>query len=206
VLIGGGLVILLAIALVLVAYFLFSGRRQPTIQVNLPPAAPPPPPPMVTSDFGDEPFAGRTFDPVETVDQKARLVVVEGHQALANSSYNLDKPDLKLGRNTPKEANNDIPVQDKEVSRSHARIFYRERQFFIQDQGSSTGTMVNAKKINPFQEVLLQNRDEIGLGPRIKLRFELVSPPARTHPDQRSQGDLATTDSNDDADRTIFNL
>lgn len=54
-------------------------------------------------------------------------------------------PELRLGRSD----DNDITVQSDEVSRRHARIHYRQRQFILLDD-STNGTYVKKPGMEPF--------------------------------------------------------
>lgn len=65
---------------------------------------------------------------------------------------------LTVGR----DAGNDIALtRDSKVSRSHAVLQKRNRQWFLQDLGSSNGTYVNGHKV---QRHPLRNGDRIQLG------------------------------------------
>jgi pSer/pThr/pTyr-binding forkhead associated (FHA) protein len=104
---------------------------------------------------------------------RAELIVLASPQALSQTRFDLDKPEVKIGRNV-KDIINDIPIEDREVSRSHAKITRRNQQYFIQDLGSSTGTSVNGIRLKASQEVTLQNGAEIAIGPKVKFRFVSV--------------------------------
>jgi len=67
----------------------------------------------------------------------------------------------------------DLDEDDPEakVSRRHARIFYREGRFWIEDLGSLNGTFVNrGPRLHPHQPVPLRHGDEIIVG-KTFLRF-----------------------------------
>lgn len=202
-LIGAGVIILLAL-LGLIVYLLFFYAKQPAMAL---PTPPPPPPinPMITID--EEP-AGSSRPAINSqpVPREAKLVVVSGHEALSEVEFKLQKPETRLGRNTAKEAFNDIAVQDKEVSRSHAKIIRREQGFFIQDLNSSSGTFVNRIKVNPTNDVLLQPGAEIMIGPNVKLRFEPIMPRAidQTLDEFISLDGLRTQDDTEDPDQTFY--
>jgi pSer/pThr/pTyr-binding forkhead associated (FHA) protein len=122
---------------------------------------------------------------------------------LSQTNFNLTKSEIKIGRNN-KDIVNDIPVEDREVSRSHAKIVYRNQQYFIQDLGSSTGTAVNGVKLKAFQETAIQNGAEIAVGPRVKFKFismRLPFDPGVTL-DDSSQDEIRPED--DDPHRTLF--
>ena len=66
-----------------------------------------------------------------------------------------------------------IPVTDKYVSRRHARIFYRDGSWFIEDLNSSNGTLVNGENIKGKGAVKLNDGDEIIVGSTvIKVEME----------------------------------
>lgn len=54
-----------------------------------------------------------------------------------------------------------ICIDDRAVSRNHARIFFEGGHFWIKDLGSANGTTVNGKKVT-LQ--MLADRDKIGFG------------------------------------------
>jgi len=67
----------------------------------------------------------------------------------------------------------DLDEEDPEakVSRRHARLFYRDGRFWIEDLGSLNGTFVNrGPRLRPGQAVPLEHGDEIIVG-KTFLRF-----------------------------------
>jgi len=77
---------------------------------------------------------------------------------------------LRIGR-TPDQ---DIVLDDPLVSRTHARLFWREGGLFVEDLGSKHGTCVNGTRIRAAHP--LSPRDEVALGGAI-LRLEGVFEP-----------------------------
>jgi VWFA-related protein len=209
-LIIAGLLLLLALV-GLIAYILFFYAKRPTM--TSPPTPPPPPVkpptpvegPIIQSTPRVQP--GPT-DPRELLVRRAKLVAVAGQQALSQSVFGLQKLETKIGRNTPKEVVNDIPIQDKEVSRSHAKIIYRDHEFFIQDLNSASGTRVNGVKLNPFKEITLPNGAEIMIGPLVKFRFEFFVPRSinETLDDETGPEGLWAKDDSQDPDRTLYDI
>ncbi len=185
---GGGLLLL---ALAGLMGYLLLARSKPKQ-----PAAPPPPPattaraappqmppvsvtspPTLVAGEDDEDAAERTLlQPASavavTVPRAAKLIVIAGQELVSPPEFMLTHAETKIGRNTAKEPGNDIAVQDKEVSRAHARITRRNQQYFIQDLNSTMGTQINGIKLQPSQETALKHNDEITVGPRAKFRFE----------------------------------
>ena len=69
----------------------------------------------------------------------------------------------------------DLDSDDPEakVSRRHARITFREGQYFLEDLGSTNGTFVNrGKRLQPGRLQPLQDGDEIIVG-KTFLRFHI---------------------------------
>jgi pSer/pThr/pTyr-binding forkhead associated (FHA) protein len=65
----------------------------------------------------------------------------------------------------------DIVLLDKMVSRQHAVIYYVKGQFYLEDIGSTNGTLLNGKKVE--SRICLAPGDEIGVGIS-RLRFILT--------------------------------
>jgi ABC transport system ATP-binding/permease protein len=87
----------------------------------------------------------------------------------------IDLPELPavIGRLPSAE----VRIDDERISRMHARISRRGGGFVIEDLGSSNGTFVNGQRLTAAQP--LQDGDQVGLGPNIRLRFALPSPAGR---------------------------
>jgi hypothetical protein len=207
--------LLLLLLVGLIAYVLFVYNKRPA--ATPPPASPPPPPQpaMRTSPSFEPPKVQPSpppqslpVDPRELVARRAKLVVLDGQQVVGQNVFGLQKLETKIGRNTPQEPVNDIPIQDKEISRAHAKIIYRDHQFFIQDLKSATGTRVNGLKLAPFQETILQNGAEVMVGPRIKFKFEFFVPRSinETLDDSFDPGDSRSKDDDNDPDRTLYDF
>ena len=84
-----------------------------------------------------------------------------------------DRPPLLLGRDKPeitlgRSSSNDLPLEDGNLSRHHARLIWKEGHAFLEDLGSRNGTQVNGVLIAQAQPV--DERDNLVLG---KLAFHL---------------------------------
>jgi len=93
----------------------------------------------------------------------ARLVLRRG--PATQQEYQLTKPTVTLGR----EAVNDVPLADPEVSRRHARITYQEGRHVIEDLGSTNGTFVNGRRI--ASPTILNDSDMIDVGELFSFTF-----------------------------------
>jgi phosphoserine phosphatase RsbU/P len=93
----------------------------------------------------------------------ARLVVVEG--MAPGTIFPLFDRQVLIGRLN----NSDLPLDDSSVSRLHARLFYRDGCYFIEDLGSRAGTLVNGQAIDGHRS--LNPGDEIQIG-SVRLRYQ----------------------------------
>ena len=93
----------------------------------------------------------------------SRLVMSEGPQP--DQTFVLDRDRLTIGR----DPNNDIVINDPQVSRQHARIRRQGGLTTIEDMGSTNGTFVNGMRLaNPHT---LAPGDSISLGDAVTLTY-----------------------------------
>jgi VWFA-related protein len=98
-------------------------------------------------------------------------------------SLNITKFPSAIGREDGKAKDIRIPKEDKAVSRNHATIDHHEGKIVLIEEVTNKsgklerppyGTFINEKKIGS-EPVELHNGDEIRLGSRFKMRFNIVS-------------------------------
>lgn len=82
----------------------------------------------------------------------------------------LDKERVTIGR----RAQNDIQIENLAVSGEHACIVTILNDSFLEDLGSTNGTLVNG---NPVKKHILQNNDVIEIG-KYKLKYIVETPAA----------------------------
>jgi hypothetical protein len=82
--------------------------------------------------------------------------------------FPLMKNEVTIGR----DINNEIVINDAEVSRKHCRLVMSEDTFSIEDLGSTNGTWVSERRISG--QHLLRNGETIRLGDNITLIYEMV--------------------------------
>ena len=99
----------------------------------------------------------------------ASVVIRQGQQILRE--IRLYKSSLEIGRSSDAE----IQLDDRNVSRSHARIVRAEGEYFIEDLGGKNGVFLNKEKI---QRAQLRNLDKIVIPP-----FQLDFLAEEWHPD-----------------------
>ena len=92
---------------------------------------------------------GATFSVPERGPQA--YLIVEGDR-----TFDLETSQITLGR----ALDNDLILEDKQVSRHHARLRHRYGRYILEDLGSTGGTSVNGY---PVQEIVLRPGDLISL-------------------------------------------
>lgn len=163
---------------------------------------------FIEEDGLDDLDSDRTFIRPEAPEPvTAKLIVTAGESLLTQTEFELPPAETTIGRNSSKGVTNDISISDRETSRSHAKITYRDGTYFIQDLNSSTGTRVNEVKLSPHEEVSLLNGAEIAVGPHVKFRFDqaIKHSPDETMFDMNETAGLGSA-KKVDSDRTIFEI
>lgn len=94
----------------------------------------------------------------------AKLIITLDGQML--SEFELDKERVTIGR-TP---HNDIPIDNLAISAEHAAITIFHNAAFVEDLGSTNGTLVNSQ---PITKHALHHGDEIGIG-KYRLKYANV--------------------------------
>jgi len=78
----------------------------------------------------------------------------------------LDLPEIIIGR----DPNCEFPVSDDTISARHARLAYRQKQWWIEDLQSTNGTFLNEEEIKTPTVII--SGDELRCG-QVKLRIEI---------------------------------
>lgn len=94
----------------------------------------------------------------------ALLEIIGGVPELTGREFILGA-EATVGR----EPEHAVYLSDSSVSASHARIFRRDGTYFLEDLGSTNGTMLNGARISAPSS--LKHRDKIKVG-RIILQFK----------------------------------
>lgn len=81
-------------------------------------------------------------------------------------AYELNKNDISVGR----DINNDIVVNDSEVSRKHARLLMQGKNYVLEDLGSTNGTFVDGQRLTGPH--VLRPGETIMLGENVSVVFE----------------------------------
>ncbi len=84
-------------------------------------------------------------------------------------TFPLEGDVLTIGR----EASNQIPINDAEISRKHSQLVLQGGKYVLTDLGSTNGTFVNGQRVTG--QHVLQPGEVISLGEQINLLFEAVT-------------------------------
>jgi hypothetical protein len=73
------------------------------------------------------------------------------------AALSMDKERINIGRSKK----NDIVIEQPAISSFHATIEFRNMAFFLEDQRSTNGTMLNSQRLTPNDPVRLKSGDHI---------------------------------------------
>lgn len=88
------------------------------------------------------------------------LVILVGPQGYVGKQFPITKTDLVIGRSVEC----DIFIDDKSLSRSHAKLALQATDVAIIDLGSTNKTVVNTQTLPPLAPCILKNNDQIKTG------------------------------------------
>lgn len=91
-------------------------------------------------------------------EQEACLIMIRGTPQ--GHRFFLTQTEMIIGR----DPSADISIADQSISRKHARLLKESNQVKLTDLGSSNGTFVNDKKVNPNETITLAKEDMLKLG------------------------------------------
>ena len=106
----------------------------------------------------------------------------------AGKEFLISEDEITIGR----ELENNIVLEDVQVSRNHARIFHKNDQLFIEDLGSTNGTVLNGKELKKAQK--LKNGDMVTLGENNVLEIQIPTAQAKEEIAGKSKADAQEKD------------
>lgn len=119
------------------------------------------PEPVSTAGFSNQPpvatLAPPAAPPLSSARFAAQAQLMCRSGALAGQSFDLLGDRITIGRSSE----NQIHIQDGAASRLHAVIRFAQGRYFLQDQQSSHGTLVNGR---PIQATAINDGDIITIG------------------------------------------
>ncbi len=69
---------------------------------------------------------------------------------------------VTLGRSP---ANSEFIVDHEAISREHIRLTYTDGYLYAEDMNTTNGTRINGRLLNPYEQVVLQDNDQLQIGP-----------------------------------------
>jgi len=95
----------------------------------------------------------------ETPPKKLLLKIVKSNFFMPQTEWRLDPGEYVIGR----YPSNDVVIPDPYVSRRHARVFFKDGEWYIEDLNSTNGTIVDnedirgkgPKKIGDGSEIII---------------------------------------------------
>ncbi len=97
------------------------------------------------------------------MDDAPHLIVIRGPNL--GHHYSLQGSEATIGRST----SNSVILPYPEISRRHARLWQDGDAFYLEDLGSTNGTLVN--KVRLHEPATIYDGDEIQIGDSLQLRF-----------------------------------
>ena len=95
---------------------------------------------------------------------------------------------LRPGENTVGRENADILLPHNTVSRSHAKVIVEDGCVYVEDSGSTNGTTVDGRKIDPGERIELANGAEIVFG-NAAVRLEIPESEEATELEQEASAE-----------------
>jgi len=94
-----------------------------------------------------------------------KLTIIEGGST-KGQSFELAQNEMIIGRSDGLA----ITIDERVVSRQHARLTYQDGSYYIEDLGSSNGTYLNGELVT--RKMKLASGDQVSLGHQVILQFE----------------------------------
>lgn len=110
-----------------------------------------------TSIVASDTFRGRLKEADEV---PPAIVVLIGPPGYVGKQYPINGSDIVIGRSVESQ----VYIDDKSLSRSHAKFAVNGSEVSVIDLGSTNKTVVNGQLIPPLASCLLKNNDQIKTG------------------------------------------
>lgn len=127
---------------------------------------------------------------MQEVDAPPMIIVLMGPPSYIGKQWSLTETDMVIGRSVESQ----VFIDDKSVSRAHAKFVIYNNEVSIIDLGSSNKTVINGDVVQPLTPYKLKNNDQIKTGNVIFKFLEKGSIEAATTKDmyEKSQKDALT--------------
>lgn len=103
--------------------------------------------------------------------QKMRRASIAAREAHVYPILKRDGANKEVEICVGRSRDNDVWVNDAEVSKHHARLVLKKAEWLIMDLGSTNGTFINEKRIEPQKAVPVSTYDAVRFGRAAKMQF-----------------------------------
>ena len=110
---------------------------------------------------------------IDLLERNARVpsIGIRIHKDLVSQSYDYQRHEINIGRHPA----SDLVLDSERVSANHARLFYFQKQWWIEDLDSTNGSLINNESI--ISPTVVVDGDEIQCGDiNLLLRINKISP------------------------------
>lgn len=98
------------------------------------------------------------------------LILIIEKGGSVTRKFKVDKPSTVIGR----VSGCDIALPfSHQISRRHAKIEFKNNQYYLVDLNSSNGTLLNGRRITAGEEYVLKPEDRITIADEVRLRVEI---------------------------------
>ncbi len=119
----------------------------------------------ITFEYIPSDVSTSTRPPVEAQPREKPYIIIKQASLPQPEIYRLERASISIGR----DVDNDIILQEAEVSRHHLRLLLTKEGYAIEDLNTMNGTWVNDRRLQ--EQRLLQTTDVIRIGTRVRMWY-----------------------------------
>lgn len=119
----------------------------------------------ITFEYVPSELSTNTRPPVEAKPREKPYIIIKQASLPQPEIYRLERPSISIGR----DVDNDIILQEPEVSRHHLRLIQTKDGYAIEDLNTMNGTWVNDHRLQDQQP--LNAPDVVRIGTRVRMWY-----------------------------------
>ncbi|MCA9913945.1 MAG: FHA domain-containing protein, partial [Anaerolineae bacterium] len=119
----------------------------------------------ITFEYEPSELSTSTRPPVEAKPREKPYIIIKQASLPQPEIYRLERPSISIGR----DVDNDIILQEPEVSRHHLRLIQAKDGYAIEDLNTMNGTWVNDHRLHDQQ--MLDAADMVRIGTRVRMWY-----------------------------------
>ncbi len=119
----------------------------------------------ITFEYVPSELSTSTRPPVEPKTHDKPYIIIKQASLPQPEIYRLERPSISIGR----DVDNDIILQEPEVSRHHLRLLQTKEGYAIEDLNTMNGTWVNDHRLQ--EQHLLNQPDVVRIGTRVRMWY-----------------------------------